>query len=172
MTAHSLKGWVSLGQRSVQRRPLSPLYLARPQSCSSRGWERGGGVGGHGPWGSLSAHVLNLAPHSSSGEWHVHRRPGSSGHPGQNEASPWEDSSSWWGCEHPARYPEAHVGSRASESELRVWVRGLSGCPPGAPAPGRGIRLLPAPGPLGAGSGRGAGIPGIRPLVFFRLLCL
>lgn len=62
---------------------------------------------------SLSAHVLNLAPHSSSGEWHVHRRPGSSGHPGQNEASPWEDSSSWWGCEHPARYPEAHVGSRA-----------------------------------------------------------
>lgn len=57
-------------------------------------WGRGRG---HGPWGSLSAHVLNLAPHSSSGEWHVHRRPGSSSHPGQNEASPWEDSSSWWG---------------------------------------------------------------------------
>lgn len=146
----------------------SLLYPARSRSCSSQGW----GPGGEDPWRSLSAHIPSLAPHGSSpGGWHVHRRPGSSGSPAYLEPARGRTPSSRQGCEHPACYPEAHVGS-IGESELRLWVRGLLGCPPGAPAPGEGIRLFPAPGPLGAGSGRGAGVPAIRPLVVLRLLCL
>lgn len=107
LTAPSPKGWVSLGQCGTQH-VLCPLCIRSGLGAAAH---RAGGRGS-GPWGSLVAHVLSLAPRGSSGEWHVHRRPGSSGNPGQNRASPWEDSLPG-GCKHPARHPEAHVGSGA-----------------------------------------------------------
>lgn len=130
----SPKGRVSLGQRGTQRCPI-PFASGRALELQLTGL----GSWGRGPRGPSEAQVLSLSPRGSLGEWHVHRRPRSSAHLGQNGTSRWEGSAS------RPRYPEARVGNGSRESELRVWVRGLPGCPPGAPAPGGGVRWLPVP---------------------------
>lgn len=76
----SLKGRVSLGQRVC--RWSSHTVPSQVSGCS---WSWGPG---RGPWRSLSAHILSLAP------WQLRwistslQSAGSSGHPGQNGSQP------------------------------------------------------------------------------------